>query len=192
MRILLGSLYFFLFTFLIYRVEQKFVNRDIFKIKEINFHGDIELMKDEVKKLGNSIYGKNIFNLDLDTIEKKIQSDIRIEKVQVSSSDIRKIDITIEEKKACYYVNIKDKIYSVNSDGQIFTSMEEHKIQKLPIIFIENEKELLKVVGILKSIEDDTLYEMISQVYYKNELYVEVFIDGGTILKTNQETPNFK
>ncbi|MGL5964161.1 MAG: cell division protein FtsQ/DivIB, partial [Fusobacteriaceae bacterium] len=46
--------------------------------------------------------------------------------------------------------------------------------------------------GILKSIEDDTLYEMISQVYYKNELYVEVFIDGGTILKTNQETPNFK
>ncbi|MGL5098430.1 MAG: cell division protein FtsQ/DivIB, partial [Fusobacteriaceae bacterium] len=192
MRILLGSLYCFIFTFLIYKIEQDFVTRDIFKIKEISFYGDSNLVKEELKKLGNALYDKNIFNLNVDSIEKKLQTDIRIEKVKISSKNIGGIDINIKEKEAQYYANIKDKLYSVDSSGQIFAQMEEHGIKKLPIVFIQNEKELLKVVKILENVEDDELYDMISQVYYKNELYIELFIDSGTILKTNGEIPNFK
>lgn len=192
MRILLGSLYCFIFTFLIYKVEHDFVDRDVFKVKEISFYGNFELMKGELKKLGNSIYDKNIFNLNLDSIEKKLKTDIRVEKAEVSSDNIGKINIEIKEKEAQYYANINEKLYSVDSSGQIFAQMEEHKIKKLPIVFVQNEKELLKVVKILENVEDDELYDMISQIYYKNELYVELFIDGGTLLKTNGETPNFK
>lgn len=192
MRILLGSLYCFIFTFLAYKIEQDFVNREIFKVKEISFYGDFELVKEEFKKLGNTLYDKNIFNLSLESLEKKLQTDIRIEKIEISSNNIGKIDINIREKEAQYYANIKDKLYSVDSSGQIFAQMEEHKIKKLPIVFVQNEKELLKIVKILENVEDDELYDMISQVYYKNDLYMELFIDGGTLLKTNGEIPNFK
>lgn len=192
MRILLGSLYCFVFTFLIYKVEMDFISRDIFKVKEISVHGNFNLLKDEIKKVGNSFYNKNIFYLDLESVEKKIKTDIRVEKIQVISEGIGKVQINLEEKQPKFYVNIEGEIYSVDETGQIFALMEEHKIKNLPIIFVKEEKELLKVVKILENIEDEEFYKMISQIYYKNEENIELLVGEATLFKTNEEVPIFK
>lgn len=192
MRILLGSLYIFIFTFLIYKVEGEFINRDIFKVKDITIYGNSELLKEELKKMGNSFYNKNIFYVNLDSIEKKIKTDVRVKKVKVISEGIGKIKIDVEEKQPKFYVNIDEKIYSVDSEGQIFAQMEEHKIKSLPIIFIQKEEELSKAVKILDNIDDDELYNMVSQIYYKNDIDVELLIGEKTLLKTNLEVPVFK
>lgn len=187
MRILLGAFFCLIFTILIYEVEKDFVTKPIFKINEVSFRGNSELTRQELTKLGHNIYGKNVFQLDFKSIKEHIEKDIRIEHVSISKNDIGKVKFEIVEKKPKFYVNIEDKIYSTDSEGNIFSYIHEQNIQTLPIIYVKNEKELLQVIETLSKVEDEEFFQMISQIFFKNSLEIEFLIEERSIIKTNGE-----
>ena len=78
-------------------------------------------------------------------------------------------------------------MYSTDSEGNIFSFMDEQNIQPLPIIYVKNEKELIQVIEVLSKVEDENFYQMISEIYYKNPLETELLIGERSIVKTNSE-----
>lgn len=192
MRAILGAFFCLVFTVLIYEVEKNFVTKQIFKIDEISFRGNSDLTRQELTKLGHSIYGKNIFQLDFKSIKEHIEKDVRIESVDIIRDDIGKVKFQIKEKDPKFYVNIGNKMYSTDSEGNIFSFMDEQNIQPLPIIYVKNEKELIQVIEVLSKVEDENFYQMISEIYYKNPLETELLIGEGSIVKTNSEVASSK
>ncbi|MGL5123050.1 MAG: cell division protein FtsQ/DivIB [Fusobacteriaceae bacterium] len=192
MKLFLNSIFIFFSIFSIYKIETLYIYNPIFKIKKISFLGQFSLIKNEASKLGAELYEKNIWEVDINLLEKQLKKDIRIEDVNIEFKEIGKINIEINQKKTEYYVQIQEKTYSLDTEGRIYSLINEDKIKELPIIFAENKDEILEARKILKKIKDENLLQMISQIYYENSKEINILISGNTLIKTNEEVQSEK
>ncbi len=187
MKLFLNSIFLFFSIFSIYKIETEYIYNPFFKIKEISFLGQFSMIKNEASKLATELYEKNIWEVNIELLEKQLKKDIRIDEVAIEFNEIGKINIEINQKKPEYYVEIQRKTYSVDSKGKIYSFLNEDEIKELPIIFVGNENEILEVTKILEKIKDENLLQMISQIYYENSKEINFLIGENTIIKTNEE-----
>lgn len=181
---------FFLIT--IHSIEKSYIYNPIFQIKNVVYNGKSDMIKDELKELSTSLYGKNIWGIDTESIEKIIKSDIRVKDVEVNFKNIGEIDFNIEEKKPAFYANIDNKSYVVDENGDIFASMNELKLEDLPLISVKKEENILDVIKILSKIKDESFLHMISQIFYESPVEINLLLDKGTMIRTNRDVSEKK
>lgn len=184
LKLFLGSLYLSLFLFVMNKIENEYLSKKEFKLDKIEFNGEYSLLKDELTKISNMIYGKNMWEVSLEKLEEKLKTDVRIKDIDISYKGLGKVEFNIKEKVPSYYVNIGEKVYAIDEKGEIFSFIDEAPIKELPIIFINNEKEIEEILKIFQKVENREFKKMILQVHYKNSSEIDLIINKGTIMKT--------
>ena len=179
-------------TFIIIQVEKDFKNREFFNISKVQISEVSPNLKSDLEKIKNEILGKNINDLNLEGLEKKILKDIRVKKVVVSKKNLNEITIDITEKESSYYAQHKSEIYTMDKEGTIFGKLDEYPRKSMPILVIKtnNEKEgLLEIMDKLKELD---LKDEVSQLYMENKKLIYIILRDGTKIKTEPEVSKNK
>lgn len=174
-------------SFLIFSIPSKFLKLDFFKIKRVNIKGEPKLLLRELPELGKTTYNKNIWDLDFKSIEDTLKKDVRVKNASVENNALGELTINIEEKELFYYAQIKDKIYLVDSEGEVFGTFNEKEKKDIPLISVKEKDEIKSLLNVLVLMDDYLLKELVSQIYIKNKNCIEIILVDGTIIKTNKE-----
>ncbi|VEH40769.1 POTRA domain, FtsQ-type [Fusobacterium varium] len=174
-------------SFLIFSIPSKFLKLDFFKIKRVNIKGEPNLLLRELTELGKTTYNKNIWDLDFKSIEDTLKKDVRVKNASVENNALGELTINIEEKELFYYAQIKDKIYLVDSEGEVFGTFNEKEKKDIPLISVKEKDEIKSLLNVLVLMDDYLLKELVSQIYIKNKNCIEIILVDGTIIKTNKE-----
>lgn len=174
-------------SFLIFSIPSKFLKLDFFKIKRVNIKGEPKLLLRELIELGKTTYNKNIWDLDFKSIEDTLKKDVRVKNASVENNALGELTINIEEKELFYYAQIKDKIYLVDSEGEVFGTFNEKEKKDIPLISVKEKDEIKSLLNVLVLMDDYLLKELVSQIYIKNKNCIEIILVDGTIIKTNKE-----
>ncbi|MGL5001062.1 MAG: cell division protein FtsQ/DivIB [Cetobacterium sp.] len=171
-------------SFILVQIEKDFKNREFFNISKVQISEVSPTLKSDLEKIKNEILGKNINDLDLEGLEKKMLKDVRIKKVTVSKQNLSEVTIDIVEKESSYYAQYKTRIYTMNREGIIFGKLEEYPRKSMPILVVGENKEkevLLEILGKLKELD---LNDDVSQLYFQNESLIYIVLRNGTKIKT--------
>lgn len=174
-------------SFLIFSIPSKFLKLDFFKIKRVNIKGEPKLLLRELTELGKTTHNKNIWDLDFKSIEDTLKKDVRVKNASVENNALGELTINIEEKELFYYAQIKDKIYLVDSEGEVFGTFNEKEKKDIPLISVKEKDEIKSLLNVLVLMDDYLLKELVSQIYIKNKNCIEIILVDGTIIKTNKE-----
>ncbi|MGL4947693.1 MAG: cell division protein FtsQ/DivIB [Cetobacterium sp.] len=171
-------------SFILIQIEKDFKNREFFNISKVKISEVSPTLKLDLEKIKNEILGKNINDLDLEGLKKKLLKDVRIKKIAVSKQNLNEVTIDIVEKESSYYAQYKSKIYTMDKEGIIFGKLEEYPKKSMPIFVIkanEEKKVLLEIIGKLKELD---LNDDISQLYFHDQNLIYIILRNGTKIKT--------
>ena len=173
-------IYLLMFCFLVSINNISFMNVNFPKINKIEISG---LNLDEKKKIEKIIYDsdfKNIFHLDKEYLNKKINSINVIERFQIFKNYPSTLKIFIERTKIIAQTKRNGFDYLVGSNGKLIENKDF--ILELPFIFGDLDiSEFLK----LKSKIDSSLFEFseISNLYiYKSKRW-DIETRNGNLIK---------
>lgn len=169
----------------VYTIPSQFLNLDFFQIKKINIGENSEKINQELTALGEKLYNKNIWNINMDSLEKTLEQDIRLQEAEIRHERAGELDIRVEEKELEYYAQIDNRIYLMDKKGTVFGYLKERDSKSLPLLVAKEGKDLDKLVEILSVLQDYTFYEHISQVYEVDENRVEMILVDGAKVITN-------
>ncbi len=171
----------------ILQIEKDFKNREIFNVKNVEIIQNGFGLKKDLNRLKNMILGKNIHNLDLNSIEKLYEKDIRVDKILIRREGINGIIIRLLEKVPKYYAQYKNRVYVLDRDGNIIGEMREFSKDGLPILSFNREDEKNQLLNVLNSFVESEYMEEISQIYRKDNNTILIILKDGTIIKTNED-----
>ncbi|MGL5087963.1 MAG: cell division protein FtsQ/DivIB [Cetobacterium sp.] len=179
-------------SFIIIQIEKDFKNREFFNISKVQISEVSPTLKSNLEKIKIEILGKNINNLDLEGLEKKLLEDIRIKKVTVSKQNLNEVTIDVTEKESSYYAQYKSRIYTMNGEGIIFGKLEEYPKKSMPILVVGVDKEQNKLLEILVKLKELDLKDEISQLYFQSEDLIYIILRDGTKIKTESHVSKSK
>ncbi|WP_297404635.1 cell division protein FtsQ/DivIB [uncultured Cetobacterium sp.] len=172
-------------TFLIIKLESEFKNKSIFNISQVVISQTSPTLSIDLEKVKQELLGKNINNIDLKELKEKLLKDVRIENINIEKKNINKIKIDVEERKSEFYVQYKDKLYTMSKDGVVFGRIDEYPKQSMPILNLKDSKNKDRLILILEKIKDLDFLDEISQIYVINKNLVCLVLVDGTRIKTN-------
>jgi len=103
-----------------------------FQIENIEVEGEEKLSDEVILDWAKIPLGKSIFRLNLKAIEKKLESQPKIEKVIIKRLLPSRILIQIKERKPFVYLLYKEMLFEVGKEGVVIGKVEE--LQDLPVI----------------------------------------------------------
>lgn len=181
-----------LLTLGVIKTSNSFLTKPVFEIKNAEINGGSEKLRKSLEPLINEIVGKNINDLDLESIEKKISEDIRIENVVITRDSLNKISINIAEREPKYYLQYQGNIYLLDKEGNIYGYLNDLKTKDFPFIVIKDEKEIETILGIISKIEETDFKDIVSQIYIEDKNTVKVILSDGTVIKTDKDVKKEK
>lgn len=192
MKFIFRLVFIFLFSWLLYLIPSKFLTLDFFKIKEIKIEGCPKMLSRELTEMIKIIYNSNIWDVDLKGLEEYLEKDMRIERAKIKILGLGKIEIDIKERELAYYLQTKNRIYLIDSNGKKFGYLKERLEKDIYFIVIKDESELEKLLQLGKRLDDSLLKILISQIYIEDENCIEIILLDGTIIKTNLDVEDEK
>ena len=192
MKFIFRLVFIFLFSWLLYLIPSKFLTLDFFKVKEIKIEGSPKMLSRELTEMIKIIYNSNIWDIDLKGLEEYLEKDMRIERAKIKILGLGKIEIDIKERELAYYLQTKNRIYLIDTNGKKFGYLKERLEKDTYFIVIKDESELEKLLQLGKRLDDSLLKILISQLYMKDENCIEIILLDGTIIKTNLEVEDEK
>lgn len=192
MKFIFRLVFIFLFSWLLYLIPSKFLTLDFFKVKEIKIEGSPKMLSRELKEMIKIIYNSNIWDIDLKRLEEYLEKDMRIERAKIKILGLGKIEIDIKERELAYYLQTKNRIYLIDTNGKKFGYLKERLEKDTYFIVIKDESELEKLLQLGKRLDDSLLKILISQLYMKDENCIEIILLDGTIIKTNLDVEDEK
>lgn len=177
----------FLISWILYLIPNKFLSKDLFRIKEVRIQGNSKILSSELTELANSLYNNNIWEINLDELENYLKKDVRIKNVNIETVALGKILIKIEERQLKYYGQIGNSIYLVDNDGVVFGFLKEKEEKETFFLKGKNEEEIKELLKIDKTLDNYILKNIISQIYIKDKSCIEIVLTDGTIMKTDFE-----
>lgn len=192
MKWIFRVLFICLITFIGIKIKTEFLTKDIFNVKAVNISPISKSLEEDILPLKNKILGKNIYDIDIDFLDKMLKNDIRIKNVDVEKEGLNTLSIKIDEREVAYYAQIKNNLYLVDSDGIIFGRLNEQKMKDLPIFNIRDKKEIENYMKIFEKIDTGSLKDLISQVYTKDDHCISLILTDGTVIKTNLDVTREK
>lgn len=192
MKFIFRLVFIFLFSWLLYLIPSKFLTLDFFKVKEIKIEGSPKMLSRELTEMIKIIYNSNIWDIDLKGLEEYLEKDMRIERAKIRILGLGKIEIDIKERELAYYLQTKNRIYLIDTNGKKFGYLKERLEKDIYFIVIKDESELEKLLQLGKRLDDSLLKILISQIYMKDENCIEIILLDGTIIKTNLDVEDEK
>ncbi len=192
MKFIFRLVFIFLFSWLLYLIPSKFLTLDFFKVKEIKIEGSPKMLSRELTEMIKIIYNSNIWDIDLKGLEEYLEKDMRIERAKIKILGLGKIEIDIKERELAYYLQTKNRIYLIDSNGKKFGYLKERLEKDIYFIVIKDESELEKLLQLGKRLDDSLLKILISQIYIEDENCIEIILLDGTIIKTNLDVEDEK
>lgn len=192
MKFIFRLVFIFLFSWLLYLIPSKFLTLDFFKVKEIKIEGSPKMLSRELTEMIKIIYNSNIWDIDLKGLEEYLEKDMRIERAKIKILGLGKIEIDIKERELAYYLQTKNRIYLIDTNGKKFGYLKERLEKDIYFIVIKDESELEKLLQLGKRLDDSLLKILISQIYIENENCIEIILLDGTIIKTNLDVEDEK
>lgn len=192
MKFIFRLVFIFLFSWLLYLIPSKFLTLDFFKVKEIKIEGSPKMLSRELTEMIKIIYNSNIWDIDLKGLEEYLEKDMRIERAKIRILGLGKIEIDIKERELAYYLQTKNRIYLIDTNGKKFGYLKERLEKDTYFIVIKDESELEKLLQLGKRLDDSLLKILISQLYMKDENCIEIILLDGTIIKTNLDVQDEK
>ena len=192
MKFIFRLVFIFLFSWLLYLIPSKFLTLDFFKVKEIKIEGSPKMLSRELTEMIKIIYNSNICDIDLKGLEEYLEKDMRIERAKIKILGLGKIEIDIKERELAYYLQTKNRIYLIDTNGKKFGYLKERLEKDTYFIVIKDESELEKLLQLGKRLDDSLLKILISQLYMKDENCIEIILLDGTIIKTNLDVEDEK
>ncbi len=192
MKFIFRLVFIFLFSWLLYLIPSKFLILDFFKVKEIKIEGSPKMLSRELTEMIKIIYNSNIWDIDLKGLEEYLEKDMRIERAKIRILGLGKIEIDIKERELAYYLQTKNRIYLIDTNGKKFGYLKERLEKDTYFIVIKDESELEKLLQLGKRLDDSLLKILISQLYMKDENCIEIILLDGTIIKTNLDVEDEK
>ncbi len=187
MKFIFRLVFIFLFSWLLYLIPSKFLTLDFFKVKEIKIEGSPKMLSRELTEMIKIIYNSNIWDIDLKGLEEYLEKDMRIERAKIKILGLGKIEIDI-----AYYLQTKNRIYLIDTNGKKFGYLKERLEKDIYFIVIKDESELEKLLQLGKRLDDSLLKILISQIYIEDENCIEIILLDGTIIKTNLDVEDEK
>ncbi|WP_427169431.1 cell division protein FtsQ/DivIB [Fusobacterium nucleatum] len=171
--------------YLIYMLPQNFFRLDYFNINKVNITDNSKMLQNELTKLDEKLYNKNIIYLDSNEIKDFLERDVRVESAVVQKRSLGEIFIDVKEKDLSYYAVIGKNIYLTDKKGKIFAYLNEKEVEKVPFIIASDKEEVQEISEFLNEISDLAIFKKISQIYkIKGKEFVIILADGVKI-KTN-------
>ena len=192
MKFIFRLVFIFLFSWLLFLIPSKFLTLDFFKVKEIKIEGSPKMLSRELTEMIKIIYNSNIWDIDLKGLEEYLEKDMRIERAKIKILGLGKIEIDIKERELAYYLQTKNRIYLIDTNGKKFGYLKERLEKDTYFIVIKDESELEKLLQLGKRLDDSLLKILISQLYMKDENCIEIILLDGTIIKTNLDVEDEK
>lgn len=185
MKFIMRLLYIFLFSWILYLIPSEFLTLDLFKIKEIKIEGNSKILSKELTEVVKKLYNNNIWEIDFEELKRYLKKDIRIADVNIINPSLGVLEIYIQEKELDYYVQIGDKVYLLNEEGDIFGTLKEKEEKDTYFLVAKNENEIEQLLELSKNLDNHILKNLISQVYIKDKDCIEIVLLNGTIIRTN-------
>lgn len=179
-------------TFIIIQVEKDFKNREFFNISKVQISEVSPNLKSDLEKIKTEILGKNINDLNLEGLEKKLLKDVRIKKVVVSKQNLNEITIDVIEKDSNYYAQHNSRIYTMDEEGTIFGKLDEYPKKSMPILVLKDAKEKEYLLEIMEKLKELDLKDEVSQLYAENKNLIYIILRDGTKIKTEPEVSKKK
>ena len=174
-------------TFIIIQVEKDFKNREFFNISKVQISEVSPNLKSDLEKIKTEILGKNINDLNLEGLEKKLLKDVRIKKAVVSKQNLNEITIDVIEKDSNYYAQHNSRIYTMDEEGTIFGKLDEYPKKSMPILVLKDAKEKEYLLEIMEKLKELDLKDEVSQLYAENKNLIYIILRDGTKIKTEPE-----
>ncbi|WP_297433037.1 cell division protein FtsQ/DivIB [uncultured Cetobacterium sp.] len=179
-------------TFIIIQVEKDFKNREFFNISKVQISEVSPNLKSDLEKIKTEILGKNINDLNLEGLEKKLLKDVRIKKAVVSKQNLNEITIDVIEKDSNYYAQHNSRIYTMDEQGTIFGKLDEYPKKSMPILVLKDAKEKEYLLEIMEKLKELDLKDEVSQLYAENKNLIYIILRDGTKIKTEPEVSKKK
>ncbi len=152
-----------------------------FEIKNIIILNNSKIEKAEIKDRLLQIYGKNIFLVKREDLEKPLRKIKFLEKIQVKKKYPNSLIIKIFETKPIAYIFKKNKKYILDSSSNLILNEDIIITGNLPNIFGEKaENNFMKFLNNLK-INEFPYYNIENYYYFKIDRWDVEFSDERTI-----------
>lgn len=174
-------LFFFIMTSGLYL---NFLQEEYFNIKNIEVTKGLVLLDGEIHDALITLKGKNIWNIDVETIEEELRKDVRIKDISIKKEMPSKLIVSIEEEKPYIKVKNNNKILIANEKGKIFSFAKELAFEDLILLNLGNKNEMDDYLKVVKNIEDKELISFISEVY-KSDKEIKILLNDGVHIKTD-------
>lgn len=185
MRFLVFSIFIFLITWCFETLPKNFLSLPIFRIKKIDIETKSKKLLKELTPLAQSLYNKNIWEIDIPEIKKTLERDVRIKNIEITTPQLGYLNIKIGEQTPKYYVQIGSKIYIVDKMGEIFGYLRDRDIVNTYLIKGNNEQDIKKILKICNIVDENMIKNIISQIYIQDKDCVNIVLCDGTIIKTD-------
>jgi len=136
---------------------------NFFIIKKVAILGNPIMSGEDVKKRTENLNGQNIFFINKQNIIDEAKKNPYVEKVEISKTFPRQVDIKVSEKQGIYYVEKDGSNYVLDKDSLLLEKTED-----------VTNRSLVNVIGInLKSIEpgnktlDDSRTLEVLDIFYQ-------------------------
>lgn len=104
-----------------------------FNITVVSVENNNIVSADEIKALAK-LEGKNIFLVDLNQLEKKIQYNPYIDSVEIVRKYPNKITIRLQEKKIMGLIKYKNVFINIDNEGNMIQTVDKFPDCKIPLI----------------------------------------------------------
>lgn len=192
MKFTIRLVFIFLFSWMLYLIPCKFLTLDFFKIKEIKVESNSKILSSELTEMIKIIYNSNIWTIDLESLEEYLKKDIRIEDVKINVLGLGKLEIDIKEKETAYYLQTKNRVFLIDSNGKIFGYLKEQQEKDTYFLVVKDFEDIDKLLELSKRLDETLLKVLISQIYIRDYSCIEIVLLDGTIIKTNLEVEDEK
>lgn len=181
-----------LFTLGVIKTDRFFLKKPVFEIKNIKIEGASEKLEKSFEPLKEQIISKNINDINLGDIKKKISEDVRVQKVSVKRNSLNGILISVEEREPKYYLQYKKNIYLLDKEGKIYGYLNDLKKRDFPFIVADSEEEIEAILGVLDKVEATDFKDIISQIYIENKKIIKIVLSDGAVIKTDKNVTKEK
>ncbi|MGK4199507.1 cell division protein FtsQ/DivIB [uncultured Fusobacterium sp.] len=192
MKFTIRLVFIFLFSWMLYLIPCKFLTLDFFKIKEIKVESNSKILSSELTEMTKIIYNSNIWTIDLESLEKYLKKDVRIEDVKIKVLSLGKLEIDVKVKEVAYYLQTKDRVFLIDSNGDIFGYLKEQQEKDTYFLVVKDFDDIEKLLELSKRLDETLLKVLISQIYIRDYSCIEIVLLDGTIIKTNLEVEDEK
>lgn len=184
---ILRFIIFGMITYSLISIPRNFLSLDYFNLTKINIAKNSKMLESELTTLSKKLYNRNSNYINYKKLKEFLEEDIRVENATIKEIGLGEIEIDIKEKSLHYYVLLKNKIYLLDKNLEIFGNMSEKKKKSVPLIVANNIDEIKDMGNILNSLEDINVFKAVSQIYKVDENDFRIVLKDGVEIKVNRE-----